>query len=80
MTVRRARLCFRRESWGQGRARGDRGIDTVRYDETRDKSGFYGIGGLKSVFNWHVSVMRIKRINDLKRLFDGSIVGIRGER
>lgn len=78
MTVRHACLCFRRESLGQGRARGDRGIDTVRYDETRDKSGFYGIGDLKAVFNRHVSAMRIKRINDRKRLFNESILWIMG--
>jgi len=78
MTVRRERLCCMRESWGQGSTRDDRGIDTVRYDETRDKSGFYGIGGLKAVFNRHVSVMRIKRINDRERLFNGLVLWIMG--
>ncbi|HEF5872735.1 TPA: hypothetical protein SAY52_003371 [Burkholderia cenocepacia] len=40
----------------------------------RDKSGFYRIEGVKTVFNRHVSVMRIGQVKDRTCLFNELIV------
>lgn len=44
----RRALCFTRVSWGQGNDPTDGGIAAIRYDETRDKSGFCVIVNAKS--------------------------------
>lgn len=53
---------------------------SIRFDMTKRaiNQAFTGLEALKAVFNRHVSVMRIKRINDRKRLFNESILWIMG--
>jgi len=47
-----------RESWGQKSPQADCRIDAIRYDETRDKSGFCGIRFVKRMLSGNVSSMR----------------------
>ncbi|NTX32204.1 hypothetical protein HT746_34725 [Burkholderia pyrrocinia] len=51
-----------RESWGQENTPDDGWVDAIRYEENRDKSGFFGIVTEESVLNRHVSMMGIKRV------------------
>jgi len=51
-------------SWGQKSVRANCPIEAIRYDETRDKSGFCGNDFVKQVLNLNVSSMRNASIND----------------